>query len=266
MIKPKVLIKGAGEMATAVAHRLARCHFKVCMTETAWPMAVRRGVSFCEAIFEKKQEVEGVVAQLAESPQELEKIWALGQLPISVDPQCRVKDYIRPDCLVDAILAKVNIGTRIDDAPLVIGLGPGFTAGQDVHLVVETNRGHNLGKVIYQGQAEANTGIPGAIGGYTAERVLRVPAAGIFQGTKQIGDLVKAEETVGFVNGAQVKAGISGVLRGLIRDGTKVEPGLKLGDIDPRGQREYCFTISDKARAIAGGVLEGIMFYLGKDK
>lgn len=253
-------------MATAVAHRLARCHFKVCMTEIAWPMAVRRGVSFCEAIFEKKQEVEGITARLVESPEEIEKVWDCGQLPIMVDPGCRVKDYIVPDILVDAILAKVNIGTSITDAPLVIGLGPGFTAGQDVHLVIETNRGHNLGKVIFQGQAEPNTGIPGSIGGFTAERVLRAPVAGIFQGSKQIGDAVKAEETVGLVNGAQVKADLSGVLRGLIRDGTKVEPGLKLGDIDPRGDREYCFTISDKARAIAGGVLEGVMFYLGRDK
>lgn len=228
-------------------------------------MAVRRGVSFCEAVFEKRQEVEGVVACLVNAPSEIEEVWASGHIPVIVDPEVRVKDFIKPDVLVDAILAKVNLGTRIDDAPLVIGMGPGFEAGRDVHLVVETNRGHNLGKVIFDGKAEENTGIPGPIEGFTSERVLRAPQAGAFRSAKEIGDTVKAGETVGFVNEAPVKAGISGVLRGLIRPGSQVKAGFKLGDIDPRGQRDYCFTISDKARAIAGGVLEATMSYLGKD-
>jgi xanthine dehydrogenase accessory factor len=254
-----VLIKGAGEMATGVAHRLFRSGFRICLTEIAEPLAVRRAVSFCEAVFEKEQEVEGVRARLVGTEEEVRAAWTQGRLPLIVDPEAKIRRLIKPDVLVDAILAKENLGTRPGDAPLVIGLGPGFRAGEDVHAVIETNRGHNLGRVIEQGEAEANTGVPGNIGGYTWERVLRAPSAGVFRAKRAIGDTVRAGETVAEVDGVPVKAGISGVVRGVLRDGIRVKEQMKAGDIDPRGTRENCFTISDKARAIAGGVLEAIL-------
>lgn len=254
-----VLIKGAGEMATGVAHRLFRSGFRVCLTEIIEPLAVRRAVSFCEAVFEKEKEVEGVTARLVGMEKDVRLAWKDGRIPLVIDPEANIRRFIEPDVLVDAILAKENLGTRIGDAPLVIGLGPGFRAGEDVHAVIETNRGHNLGRIIEKGEAEPNTGVPGNIGGYTWERVLRAPAAGIFRAKNKIGDKVQAGETVAEVEGVPVKAGISGVLRGILRDGIRVKEQMKAGDIDPRGTRENCFTISEKARAIAGGVLEAIL-------
>ncbi len=254
-----VLIKGAGEMATGVAHRLFHSGFRVCLTEIAEPLAVRRAVSFCEAVFEKEKEVEGVTARLVGTEEDIRLAWAEGCLPLIIDPDAKIRKLLNPQVVVDAILAKENLGTRTGDAPLVIGLGPGFKAGEDVHRVIETNRGHNLGRIIERGEAEPNTGVPGNIGGYTWERVLRAPAAGMFRAKKIIGDTVQAGETVADVDGAPVKAGISGVLRGILRDGIRVKEQMKAGDIDPRGTRENCFTISDKARAIAGGVLEAIL-------
>lgn len=254
-----VLIKGAGEMATGVAHRLFRSGFRLCLTEIAEPLAVRRAVSFCEAVFEKEKEVEGVRARLVGTEEEVRRAWIRGRLPLIVDPEAKIRERIKPDVVVDAILAKENLGTRTGDAPLVIGLGPGFRAGQDVHAVIETNRGHNLGRVVEKGEAEANSGVPGNIAGYTWERVLRAPAAGVFRTKREIGDAVQAGETVAAVDGVPVKAGISGVLRGILRDGLRVKEQMKAGDVDPRGTRENCFTISDKARAIAGGVLEAIL-------
>lgn len=252
-------------MASAVAHRLFRCHFKVCVTERSWPLAVRRGVSFCEAVFDGVHTLEGVTARLVKNFPEIEETWARREIPLLIDEAARVRDFLRPHVVVDAILAKRNTGTKIGDAPLVIALGPGFTAGVDAHAVIETNRGHNLGKVIINGRAEEDSGIPSEIKGFTSERVLRAPVDGRFTGSKNIGDLVEAGEVVGWVAEIPVKAMIAGVIRGLIRNGSQVEMGLKLGDIDPRGVRDYCFTISDKARAIAGGVLEAILFYLGKE-
>ena len=264
MEKLIVLIKGAGEMATGVAHRLFRSGFRVCLTEIAEPLAVRRAVSFCEAVFEEEKEVEGVKARLVCGEEEIRRAWAQGRLPLIIDPGANIRNIIKPEVVVDAILAKENLGTRVSDAPLVIGLGPGFRAGEDAHVVVETNRGHNLGRIIEQEEAEPNTGIPGNIGGYTWERVLRAPAEGVFRAHKKIGDAVQAGETVAEVSGAQVQAGISGVLRGILRDGIRVQKQMKAGDIDPRGTREHCFTISDKARAIAGGVLEAILMKFNK--
>jgi xanthine dehydrogenase accessory factor len=162
-----ILIRGAGEMATGVAHRLASCHFKVCLTETSNPQAVRREVAFSEAIFESEKKVEGVIARRVESADQIPEAWKEGKIPILMDPEAKVKDSLKPDVLIDATLAKKNLGTKITDAPLVIGLGPGFHAGKDVHLVIETNRGHDLGRIITNGEAEPNTGIPVAIGGYT---------------------------------------------------------------------------------------------------
>ncbi len=255
----KVLIKGAGELASGVAHRLSRCHFRVLMTEIPRPQAVRRGVAFCEAVYEGEKEVEGVVAKLISSPDEVPGVWRDGKLPLLVDPEARVGGVLKPDVLIDAIIAKRNLGTRINDAPLVIGLGIGFCAGRDVHAVIETNRGHNLGRVILKGEAEADTGVPGVIAGFSSERVLRAPGAGQFSTKKKIGDYVRAGDVVASVDGAPVKAMVDGIIRGLLRDGTQVHKGMKSGDIDPRGIKDNCYTISDKARAIAGGVLEAML-------
>lgn len=255
-----VLIRGAGDIASAVACRLVRSHFRVCLTDIAQPQAVRRGVAFSEAIYEGEKGVEGVVARYATSPDLVFPVWAEGKVPILVDPEAKIKSFLKPDVLVDAIIAKRNLGTKISDAPLVIGLGPGFEAGKDVHAVVETNRGHNLGKVMLEGAAEPDTGIPGEIGGVSAKRVLRAPRSGRLSTVKNIGDHASAGEVVALVDGCPVEASIAGVVRGLLRDGAQVHQGMKMGDIDPRGTRDYCFTISDKARAIAGGVLEVILW------
>ena len=254
-----ILIKGGGEMATGVAHRLFHSGFLVCLTEISEPLAVRREVSFCEAIHEGQKIVEGVIAIRVEGKAKIHQAWAEGWIPILVDPQCRVRRKLNPDVIIDAILAKTNTGTQINDAPLVIGLGPGFLAGKDAHLVVETNRGHNLGRVIERGEAEPNTGVPGNIGGYTWERVLRAPSAGRFLGRKRIGDPVEKGEIVAEVEKLPIHSQIPGVLRGLLRDGGWVEKDMKVGDVDPRATREHCFMISDKARAIGGGVLEAIL-------
>jgi xanthine dehydrogenase accessory factor len=254
-----ILIRGAGEMATGVAHRLASCHFKVCMTETSNPQAVRREVTFSEAIFDHEKEVEGVTAKKIDSTHHIFQAWKEGKIPILIDPETKVKDFLKPDVLIDATLAKKNLGIKITDAPLVIGLGPGFHAGKDVHLVIETNRGHDLGRIISNGEAEPNTGIPGAIGGYTEERVIRAPKAGNFKSLKKIGDGVKADEKVGIIENIAVRSRIAGVIRGLLRDGTEVWKGMKLGDIDPRGIKAHCYTISDKARTISGGILQAIL-------
>ena len=254
-----ILIRGGGEMATGVAHRLASCHFKVCMTETPNPQAVRREVAFSEAIFDQEKEVEGVTAKKIDSPHRIFPVWKDGKIPILIDPDAKVKDFLKPDVLIDATLAKKNLGTKIKDAPLVIGLGPGFHAGRDVHLVIETNRGHNLGRIYANGEAEPNTGIPGSIDGYTEERVIRAPKEGKFGALKKIGDVVGVNEKVGIIENAEVRSGIAGVIRGLLQDGTEVWRGMKLGDVDPRGIKDHCYTISDKARTISGGVLQAIL-------
>ena len=260
-----VLIRGAGEMASGVAHRLHQSHFKVCMLEIRHPIAVRREVSFCEAIYEGEKEVEGVRAKFISKPEEIHSAWQEGKIPILVDPDGeKTRRFIKPDALVDAIIAKKNLGTHIKKAPLVIGLGPGFYAEKDVHIVIETNRGHDLGRLILKGTAEPDTGIPGNIGGYTVERVLRTMKRGVFHPQKGIGDRVNKGLVVAVVDDFPVMAKISGIVRGLIREGVEVKKGMKVGDIDPRGKRESCFTISDKARAIGGGVLEAILYWFNK--
>ncbi len=255
----KVLIRGAGEMASGVAHRLARSHFLIQMTEIPTPLSIRRAVCFSEAVFEGGTEVEGIQAVRVEVPEEVERVWRQGRIAVMVDPELESRDRIPFDVVVDATLAKRNIGTYKGFAPFVIGLGPGFTAGEDVDCVIETNRGHHLGRVILEGAAEPDTGIPGNTMGYTVERVLRAPAAGVFKGGKSIGDPVSAGEPVGWVGEIPMVSQIDGVLRGILRDGVWVTKGMKSGDVDPRGQRINCFTISDKARAVAGGVLEAIL-------
>ena len=256
-----ILIRGAGEMASGVAHRLHQSHFKICMLEVTQPLAVRREVSFCEAIYDGEKEVEGARAKLISKPEKIQSVWKEGKIPLLVDPDLKkTKHFLKPDVLIDAIMAKRNLGTQINDAPLVIGIGPGFTAGKDVHIVIETNRGHHLGKMIRNGAADPDTGIPGDIGGYTVQRVLRTMKKGTFHSYKTIGDRVNKGSVVAVVDDFPVIAEISGVVRGLLREGVEVKKGMKVGDIDPRGKRELCFTISDKARAIGGGVLEAILY------
>jgi xanthine dehydrogenase accessory factor len=253
-----VVIKGAGDLATGVAHRLFRSGFAVVMTELPQPTVIRRPVAFAAAVFTGRTTVEGVTAVRTE-PAEAIAVAGRGLVAVVIDPQGAVVAALRPWAVVDAILAKRNTGTRLSDAPVVVGLGPGFAAGRDVGYVVETARGHYLGRVIEQGEALPDTGVPGVIGGYGSERVLRSPIDGTFRATRAIGDTVAAGEAVGHVDGLAVPAAIGGVLRGLIHDGLAVAAGQKIGDIDPRGRREYCFTISDKARAVGGGVLEALL-------
>jgi xanthine dehydrogenase accessory factor len=254
-----ILIKGGGEMASGVALRLVGSGFRVCITEIPEPLAVRRGVCFCEAVYEGQKEVEGLIGRRVSGKEEVLRAWDKGEVPVIIDPECAIRKNLLPDVVVDAILAKRNTGTALGDAPLVIGLGPGFCAGRDVHFVVETNRGHNLGRVIEEGEAEPDTGIPGRVGGYTWERVLRASLRGRFHGKRQIGERVEKGDVVAEVEGVPQEAGISGVLRGILHDGLLVERNMKVGDVDPQGGSERCVTVSDKARAIAGGVLEAVM-------
>jgi xanthine dehydrogenase accessory factor len=255
-----ICIKGAGEMASAVAWRLHRCGLRrILMLEKPRPLAVRRRVCFCEAVYHGRQQVEGLTARCVPDEHGIDLVWGEGQIALLVDPDWRILANRHWDVVVDAILAKRNLGTTLGEAPLVIGLGPGFEAGKDVHRVIETLRGHHLGRVIEQGAAAANTGIPAAMGGVSRKRVLRAPCAGLFQGLAAIGDQVRAGQTVARVDGRDVGASIDGLLRGLIKNETPVTAGLKIGDIDPRGDAGYCGTISDKARAVAGGVLEAVL-------
>jgi len=259
-----IIVKGGGEMGSGVVHRLVRSGFRVCITEIPEPLAVRREVSFCEAVFTGQQKVEGLIGQRVKNPEEVSRAWEEGLIPVLVDPECALRKVLKPGVFVDATLAKKGVATRITDAPLVIGLGPGFCAGVNVHYVIETNRGHFLGRVIEKGEAEPDTGIPGAIGGYTWERVLRAPGEGKIRGKKQIGERVQKGEIVAEVEGKPVAALIEGVLRGILRDGVLVTEKMKVGDVDPRANREHCFTVSEKARAIGGGVLEAILMKYNK--
>lgn len=257
-----VVVKGAGDIATGVIHRLVRSGFPVIATELPSPTVIRRTVAFAEAVREGEVTVEGIAARRVEDAEEALRLAREGIVPVLVDPEAKVVRRLKPFAVVDAILAKRNLGTRRGDAEVVIGLGPGFTAGEDVDVVIETNRGHDLARILLEGSAEPNTGVPGNVGGRTAERVLRAPCAGVFRSVRRIGDSVKAGEKVAEVDGRPVAAEIEGILRGLLRDGLEVTEGFKVGDVDPRCRREHCFTISDKARAIGGGVLEALLMSL----
>ncbi len=247
-------------MATGIAWRLFQSNFKnIFMVEIENPMAVRRRVSFCEAIHDEKIIVEGVTAKKIFQANDIQTAWDSNSIPVIVDPYWESIKAIRPHVVIDAIIAKKNLGTNRSEAPLVIGLGPGFEAGKDVHMAIETNRGHNLGRVILKGCPEPDTGAPGNIGGYTRERVLRSPCSGIFTSSLIIGTLVKKNDVVGHVAGKPVITQIDGILRGQIRNSIRVKEKQKIGDIDPRGNRQYCTTISEKARAIGGSVLEAIL-------
>lgn len=301
IIKKNLLIicRGAGDLATGIIHRLHRAGHRVIALETDYPAAIRRQVSFCEAVYDGSAAVEGVTARLvpaladAETDTEtysgindtptahiasekwdssaIEAVLEAGEVPLLIDPKGESIALLKPDVVVDAIIAKKNLGTTIDMAPLVIGVGPGFTAGQDVHLVIESMRGHNLARIITDGMAQPNTGVPGNIAGFTSERVIHAPAAGYIHDVRKIGDIVQKGDEIARIypdkesydnalsEYVPVNATITGIIRGLIREGYYFRKGFKIADIDPReSELTNCFTISDKARSIAGSVLETV--------
>lgn len=301
IIKKNLLIicRGAGDLATGIIHRLHRAGHRVIALETDYPAAIRRQVSFCEAVYDGSAAVEGVTARLvpaladAETDTEtysgindtpaahivsekwdssaIEAVLEAGEVPLLIDPKGESIALLKPDVVVDAIIAKKNLGTTINMAPLVIGVGPGFTAGQDVHLVIESMRGHNLARIITDGMAQPNTGVPGNIAGFTSERVIHAPAAGYIHDVRKIGNIVQKGDEIARIypdkesydnalsEYVPVNATITGIIRGLIREGYYFRKGFKIADIDPReSELTNCFTISDKARSIAGSVLEAV--------
>ena len=253
-----VVIRGAGDIATGIALRLYRCGFRLVLCEVSQPTDIRRTVCFAEAVRLGRTTVEGVEARRADL-EEVPELLEDGIIPVLVDPAAACVPALGPDAVVDAILAKRNLGTTRDMAPVVIGVGPGFTAGVDCHAAVETMRGHYLGRVLYEGSPLPDTRVPGLIGGYAGERVLRAPADGVFRGARQIGDQVRSGDIAGYVDGVPMVCTIDGVLRGLLADGVAVHRGMKSGDIDPRCVADHCFCASDKALAVGGGVLEAIL-------
>ena len=269
--KQLIIVRGGGDIATGTIHRLHRCGYPVMVLETGYPSAIRRQVAFSEAVYDGTSQVEGTVCVRVKDFGEAKKVLKEGDVPLMVDPDCQVLKEVRPWALVDAILAKKNLGTNRQMADKTIALGPGFYAGRDVDLVVETMRGHNLGRLIGNGEAQANTGVPGVIAGYGKERVIHSPAGGILLDKVHIGDKVKKGKTIAVIVTGQgevaVEATLDGLVRGLIRPGYPVTKGLKIADIDPReSEFENCFTISDKARCIAGSVLEGLLYLEAKQE
>lgn len=255
-----ILIKGAGDLATGIAYRLKKSGFDIVMTEIDKPTTVRRTVAFSQAVFDNEIVIEGIKGVKVNNINEIYKEINQGNIPIIIDEKAEIIKELRPDVVVDAIIAKKNLGINIKDAPIVIGVGPGFEAKVDCHLVVETKRGHYLGKVIEEGSAIPNTGVPGNIGGYTKERIIRASSNGKIKPVVSIGDFVKKGDVVAYVDGVEVLAQIDGIVRGMLQEGIEVFKGMKSGDIDPRCEKDHCFTISDKARSIGGGVLEAIMY------
>ena len=264
-----IIVRGGGDLATGTIYKLKKCGFPVLILEVSNPSAIRRNVAFCEAVYQGTQTVEGMSCSLAGSLAQAQQFLAEGKLTVLVDPKGEAISALKPLAVVDGILAKKNLGTNRNMAPITVALGPGFTAGEDVDAVIETKRGHNLGRVLWHGAAAPNTGIPGIIGGYGKERVIHCPAKGIVRNIRHITDMVSRGEVIAVVeteNGSvPVTATLDGILRGLIRDGYPVTEGFKMADIDPRAEEyENCFTISDKARCIAGGVLEAILHRKGE--
>ena len=255
-----VMIKGAGDIASGIALRLWRAGIGVVMTDLPKPSSIRRTVCFSEAVYHGETKVEEVRARRAEDAADALRLLEENILPVIADPKAESAKVLCPDVIVDAILAKENLGTAITDAPGVVGVGPGFTAGVDCHAVVETMRGHTLGRVIWSGSAVPNTGVPGSIGGYTIERVMHSPCGGTFHALRQIGDTVEAGETVATIGGEPLYAKITGTLRGILPEGFEVpREHFKSADVDPRCQLFHCFTASDKALAVGGGVLEAVL-------
>jgi xanthine dehydrogenase accessory factor len=261
-----ILMKGAGDLGTGVAWRLHKAGFPIIITELPHPLVVRRTVAFASAVYDGQIAVEGVTAWRADSLDEARGLLKDGILPVLVDPATQARQVFAPPVLVDAVMAKRNTGTRISDAPFVLALGPGFTPNVDCHAVIETQRGHALGRVLWDRAAEPNSGTPGEIGGRSSERVLRAPCDGVVQAVKQIGDAVSVDELIARVGLGEVRTPIAGILRGLVHDGLAVNVGTKIGDVDPRARRENCFTISDKSLAIGGGALEAVLTWMSMQK
>ncbi len=259
-----IWIRGAGDIATGIAFRLFHSGFSVVMSDLPQPTSIRRAVCFSEAIINKSTTVEDITARYAANAEEATEIMQHVEIALLADPAGDIARQLKPVAVVDAILAKRNLGTKITDAPIVVGVGPGFTAGVDCHSVVETMRGHTLGRVYHNGSALPDTGIPGNIGGFTLERLLRAPGAGTFRGVKKIGDFVEAGDICAFVDDKPMISRIKGVLRGLLPDGIAVTEGMKSGDVDPRCERSACFAVSDKALSVGGGALEAILYGLRK--
>ena len=255
-----VIVRGGGDLARGVIYKLYQCGYRILILECEKPSAIRREVAFCDAVYDGIKEVEGVVCRRISGTEECEKIWEQGEIPLLVDEDASVIPALHPAVVIDAILAKKNLGTSREMAPLTIALGPGFEAGKDVDFVVETKRGHQLGRIIRNGAAIPNTGIPGIIGGSGKERVIHAPVSGRIRNLSNIADLVEKGQTIAMIGNTPVAASLTGVLRGIIHGGYEVFQGMKIADIDPRKEeKQNCYTISDKARCIAGGVLEIII-------
>ncbi|HPX93087.1 MAG TPA: selenium-dependent molybdenum cofactor biosynthesis protein YqeB [Bacillota bacterium] len=263
-MKHTILIRGGGDLASAVIHKLRQSGFRVVVCDLPSPSCVRRTVSYCNAIYEGDWTIEGVTSRHIRSLEEIEPAIRDGLIPVLTLPDRQVRDFLKPDVFIDATLSKRTPDYDLSWAPLVIGLGPGIEAGKQAHVVIETKRGHYLGRLVHQGQALANTGIPGNIEGVDKDRVLRAPREGVTRNLHEIGDQVVAGDVILMVGEVPVKTVISGVVRGLIADGFQVRRGQKLGDVDPRGDADYTRTISDKGRTIAGGVLEAILAHFGE--
>lgn len=285
------IVRGGGDLGTGAALRLQRAGWRVLVTEVARPLVIRRGAALAAAIYDGSIELENTVGVKIDRAAEADRVWAADRIPVLIDPDRSLAAALQPGVSIDAIMAKRNLGTRLGDAPVVIALGPGFTAGVDCHAVIETERGHNLGRVYYHGAAAADTGTPGKLGGQDALRVLRAPTDGVFYGQHKIGDRVKAGEVIGRVIavdvslsdsaawrlstadrdasrplGTVIRTQIDGVLRGILRDGLTVSAHLKVADVDPRAEVSYCFTVSDKAWAVGGGVLEAALYLRRQSK
>jgi xanthine dehydrogenase accessory factor len=258
------VIRGGGDLASGVIYRLHSSGFITIVLEAGKPTHIRCAVSFAQAVFDGEIVIEGLRGIRVSDAAAARELAARGDIPVLIDPDGSFIPALAPDILVDAIMAKENRGTRKTMAPVVVAIGPGFEAGADVHAVVETNRGHTLGRVLWKGRAQEDTGIPGSVMGYSSERVLRAAAEGLFKPLKQIGDLVQAGDVVAAAGGREVKAQISGVIRGMLNEGLEVVEGYKVGDIDPRGDALYCSTISDKALAVGGGVLEAVLHLVNR--
>ena len=263
----KVVIRGGGDLATGVAEVLYQSGFKILILDIEKPSSIRRSVCFSEAIYDGVTKVENIICKKVENENEIEKCWNEKIIPIMVDEKGEIIKKIKPDVVVDSIIAKKNLGTTRDMAPITIALGDGFEAGKDVDIVIETMRGHNLGRIITSGRAMKNTGIPGEIKGVSKDRVIYSLANGKFSSVKKIGDTVQKDEIIGYVGDVEIRGKISGVLRGIIREGYEVTENMKIGDIDPRiEEKNNCFTISDKARSLGGAVLKSIMFRLKEER
>lgn len=254
----KILVRGGGDLATGIAIRLYKAGHSIMITEIEVPLTVRRLVAFSRAVYEGTAEIEDIICRRVEAIEEAEEILNRGEIPLLIDPEASIRKSWKPDVVVDAILAKCNLGTSREDADLVIGVGPGFFAGEDVHCVVETKRGPHLGQAIWSGSAIPNTGIPGNVEGYTIERLIKASGDGTFYPVSKIGDFVEKDQIVAYVDKEPVFAKMSGCVRGMLQEGVPVYKGLKVGDIDARLDRGLCVLVSDKARAIGGGVLEAV--------